>query len=593
MKILLAAINAKYIHSNPALLSLKAYAGKYADHILIREYTINQHEEEILADLYRARADVLAFSCYIWNIGMAERLAAAMHAIRPELPIWFGGPEVSFDAAECLTKNPALTGIIPGEGEKTFRDLAAYYIEGKPDLREIRGLICREDGRIMDQGDRMPLDLDELPFIYEDMADFEHKIVYYETSRGCPFSCSYCLSSVSGRVRLRSLPLVFKELQFFIDRKVPLVKFVDRTFNCNKAHARAIWRYIKDHDQGATGFHFEIGADLLEEEDLEILSGMRPGLVQLEIGVQSTCPETIREVSRTMDLEKLKRNVLAVKAGRNILQHLDLIAGLPYEDLERFKISFNEVYALEPDELQLGFLKVLKGSHMAKMAAEYGIVYRAQAPYEVMKTNWMSYDDILELKGVEEMLEIYSNSHQFELSLKYLQHWFDTPYDLFLALAHFYQASGLMTMQQSRIRRYEILLSFAASLEGRLNDAGAAADPHLMRALLIEDLYTREKLKSRPVWQPVSAADEEAVRAFFKNRENIEGYLSDYLKAGFTPAQIRRMVHIEITPFDTEKSAAEGRREGGRQMLLYDYRKKDPLTGSARKLCIDQGEDHD
>ncbi len=341
MKILLAAINAKYIHSNPALLSLKAYAGKYADHILIREYTINQHEEEILADLYRARADVLAFSCYIWNIGMAEHLAAAMHAVRPELPIWFGGPEVSYDARECLERNPALTGIIPGEGEKTFRDLAAYYIEGKPDLKEIRGLICREDGRIMDQGDRMPMDLDDLPFIYEDMADFEHKIVYYETSRGCPFSCSYCLSSVSGRVRLRSLPLVFKELQFFIDRKVPLVKFVDRTFNCNKAHARAIWLYIKDHDRGTTGFHFEIGADLLEEEDLEILSGMRPGLVQLEIGVQSTCPETIREVSRTMDLEKLKKNVLAVKAGRNVLQHLDLIAGLPYEDLERFKISFN------------------------------------------------------------------------------------------------------------------------------------------------------------------------------------------------------------------------------------------------------------
>ncbi len=593
MKILLAAINAKYIHSNPALLSLKAYAGKYSDHILIRDYTINQHEEEILADLYRARADVLAFSCYIWNIGMAERLAAAMHAVRPELPIWFGGPEVSYDAAECLMKNPGLTGVIRGEGEKTFRDLAAYYIEGRGSLKDIRGLVWREDKKILDNGDQVPLPLDELPFIYGDMADFEHKIVYYETSRGCPFSCSYCLSSVSGRVRLRSLSLVCRELQFFIDRKVPLVKFVDRTFNCNKEHARAIWRYIAAHDQGKTCFHFEIGADLLEEEDIEILSEMRPGLVQLEIGVQSTCPETISEVSRTMDLDKLKANVLAVKAGRNILQHLDLIAGLPFEDLERFRISFNEVYALGPDELQLGFLKVLKGSRMARTAAEYGIVYHAQAPYEVMKTNWLSYDDVLELKGVEEMLEIYSNSHQFELSLAYLMHWFKTPYDLFLALSHFYETEGLMTMQQSRIRRYEILLSFASSVEGCLNDAGAEMELSLMRALLTEDLYTREKLKSRPLWQPVSAEDDAGIRAFFRDEDNIARYLPDYIKEGFTPAQIRRMVHIEITPFDTERSAAEGRTVSGRQMLLYDYRKKDPLNGSARKLHIDQGEDHD
>ena len=593
MKILLAAINAKYIHSNPALLSLRAYAGKYADQIEIRTYTINQHEEEILADLYMARADVLAFSCYIWNISMAEHLAASMHALRPDLPIWFGGPEVSYDAEKCLTRNPALTGIIRGEGEKTFRDLAAFYIEGTGSLDTIRGISFRAEDEIISRPDQMPIALDELPFIYSDMADLEHRIVYYETSRGCPFSCSYCLSSVTGRVRLRSLSLVYAELQFFIDKKVPLVKFVDRTFNCNREHARAIWRYIKAHDEGITGFHFEIGADLLEAEDLEILSDMRPGLVQLEIGVQSTCPETIREVSRTMNLDKLKRNVLAVKAGRNILQHLDLIAGLPYEDLERFKVSFNEVFALEPDELQLGFLKVLKGSRMERMAPAYGVVYHSEAPYEVMKTNWLSFDDVLELKGVEEMLELYSNSHQFELSLKYLLHWFSSPYDFFLALAGYYKEEGLATMQQSRIKRYDILLDFASALKRRRNAAGADMDLALMRALLTEDLYTREKLKSRPAWQPVAEEDDRRIRAFYRDDFMVKRYLNDYLSAGYTLAQIRRMVHIEVTPFDTKESAAAGHPSGKAQMLFYDYMKKDPLTGSAEKIKIDQGEDHD
>ncbi len=579
MKILLAAINAKYIHSNPALLSLKAYAREYEDQIEIREYTINQPEETILADLYLARADVLAFSCYIWNIGMVEKLALAMHQLRPEMPIWLGGPEVSYDAEDCLARCPGVFGVIYGEGEQTFRELAAFYVAGAGSMEDIRGIVIRTPEGIRNQGVQTPLSLDDLPFIYTDMDAFEHKIVYYETSRGCPFSCSYCLSSISGKVRLRSLPLVYRELDFFIERHVPLVKFVDRTFNCNKAHARAIWQYVKDHDRGETCFHFEIGADLLEAEDLAILSDMRPGLVQLEIGVQSTCPETIREVSRTMDLEKLKANVLAVKAGHNILQHLDLIAGLPHEDLERFKVSFNEIYDLGPDELQLGFLKVLKGSRMHRMAGEYGIIYHKEAPYEVMQTRWMSYDDILELKSVEEMLEIYSNSHQFELALRYLMHWFETPYDLFLALARHYSENGLTTMQQSRQKRYEILMDFA----GRLPEMDMA----LLKALLIEDLYTREKLKSRPAWAPVSEDDDCQIRQFFREDANIARYLPAYTKAGLTIAQIRRMVHIEITPFDTAESAAEGKRTGRTQMMLYDYKKRDPLSGAAEKVITD------
>ena len=406
MKIVLAAINAKYIHANLAVCSLRAFSDEYKEQIQIKEYTINQYTEDILADLYKEKADMVAFSCYIWNMGMVEELTELLHQIRPDMPIWFGGPEVSYDAAECLERNPGVTGVIRGEGEETFHELMQYYIDGSGKLEDILGIVYRENGQLVDNGWREVMDLNKVPFVYEDMNDFKNKIIYYETSRGCPFSCSYCLSSVDKKVRLRDMSLVEKELQFFIDHEVPQVKFVDRTFNCNKKHAMAIWRYIKAHDNGITNFHFEIGADLLDDEELAILSDMRPGLVQLEIGVQSTNDATIQEVSRTMRLDRLAKAVHTVNVGHNIHQHLDLIAGLPYEDYDRFRQSFNDVYQMEPEQLQLGFLKVLKGSRMYDMAETYGIVYRKKAPYEVLKTDWMSYDDILKLKGVEEMVDL-------------------------------------------------------------------------------------------------------------------------------------------------------------------------------------------
>lgn len=577
MKILLAAINAKYIHANLAVYSLRAYAGRYKEQIRIKEYTINQYVEDILADIYREKADVIAFSCYIWNIEMVEELVSLLHQLCPELPVWLGGPEVSYDGADCLKRNPGVTGVMRGEGEATFCELAAHYVDESVSLKHIRGIIYRENGQLVDNGWREIMDINQVPFVYGDMQDFEHKIIYYETSRGCPFSCSYCLSSIDKKVRLRNIALVEKELQFFIDHKVPQVKFVDRTFNCNKQHAMAIWRYIREHDQGVTNFHFEIGADLLDEEELELLSTLRPGLIQLEIGVQSTYEPTIREVARTMKLEKLTAAVAQVNAGHNIHQHLDLIAGLPYEDYERFKKSFNDVYAMEPEQLQLGFLKVLKGSRMYEKASEYGIVYRQKAPYEVLKTNWMSYEDLLKLKGVEEMVEVYYNSHQFEVSLRYLMHGYDSPFALFEDLARFYERGGYDKVQHGRMQRYDLLLQFAKEKGDRY--------PDILKAAMLYDLYARENLKSRPAWTGEHTIFRSFCEDFYRQPDLIEKYLPSY--KGYTSRQVKRMTHMECFSIDVLRSAAEGRRTGGPEAVLFDYKERDPLNYAARTVHLD------
>ncbi len=590
MKIVLAAINAKYIHANLAIYSLRAFSDEYKEQIQIKEYTINQYTEDILADLYKEQADMVAFSCYIWNMGMVEELAELLHQLRPEMPIWFGGPEVSYDAAECLQRNPGVTGVLRGEGEESFHELMQYYIGGSGKLQDIRGIIYRENGQLVDNGWREVMDLNKVPFVYEEMGDFKNKIIYYETSRGCPFSCSYCLSSVDKKVRLRDMSLVEKELQFFIDHEVPQVKFVDRTFNCNKKHAMAIWRYIKAHDKGITNFHFEIGADLLDEEELEILSDMRPGLVQLEIGVQSTNDATIREVSRTMRLDRLARAVDRVNAGHNIHQHLDLIAGLPYEDSDRFKQSFNDVYRMRPEQLQLGFLKVLKGSRMHVMAEQYGIVYRRKAPYEVLKTDWMSYDDILKLKGVEEMVEVYYNSHQFDLSVTYLMHFYREPFDFFEDLAEFYEETGFGKVQHGRMQRYDILLRFvqqrhlgAENSRPEKLEAGESEVSEILKFTMLYDLYARENLKSRPEWAQ-DILYRPFCEDFYRDETLTRQYLSSY--SGCTPRQMKRMTHMEGFEMDIAETAKAGYRIGGPEALLFDYKERDPLTYAAKIVKV-------
>lgn len=542
MKILLAACNAKYIHSNPAVYDLRAFASEYKEHILLGEYTINQTKDEILKEIYRSGAEVVCFSCYIWNISFVRELIFDLKKILPGTAFWVGGPEVSFDAENFLKEIPQVTGVMVGEGEETFLELARYYIEKKGTLADIRGIAFRENGEIFHNGWREVMDLSRVPFAYEQTEDFANRIIYYESSRGCPFSCSYCLSSIDKKLRFRNLELVKKELQFFLDKKVPQVKFVDRTFNCKHDHAMEIWKYILEHDNGVTNFHFEISADLLREEELELMSRMRPGLIQLEIGVQSTNPDTIRAIHRNMDLKKLEASVARVKSFGNIHQHLDLIAGLPCEDYESFRRSFEQVYRMKPDQLQLGFLKVLKGSSMYHEAQKYEILYKEKEPYEVLSTAWLSYEDILKLKMVESMVEVYYNSGQFRKTLSWIETFYQEMFSFYESLGAYYEEKGYEEISHSRLRRYEILLEF---LKEKTQLPVNTASQHM-----VYDLYLREKLKKRPVF----AMDQKPYEASVRN----------YRKANKIP----KTAHIEVF--------------GDGSAVLFDYEARDPLTNNAR-----------
>ena len=650
MKLLLTAINAKYIHSNLAVYSLRtsalaalgrpeargreggllapAAAGALAPdgadaapafplpvEIALAEFTINHRTEDILREIYLRKPDVLLFSCYIWNIVYVRELAENCRKIMPEVPIWLGGPEVSYDAEAFLRENPAVDGILCGEGEETFCRLAEYYGQlaeysgqygrcdgrygrhdcqrsgqrpgqgqaGAARLKEIPGLVYREPARRREEPGQpegeesiqvnppAPLpDLDAFPFPYSDLADFENRIIYYESSRGCPFSCSYCLSSIEKSVRFRKPETVCRELQFFLDRRVPQVKFVDRTFNCRKSHAMAIWTYILEHDNGITNFHFEIEAELLDEEELELLSRMRPGLVQLEIGVQSANPKTLAAVRRSTDLDRLRETVLRIRRGRNIHQHLDLIAGLPFEDYESFGRSFDRVFAMKPEQLQLGFLKVLKGAAMYGDAARYGIVYKSQPPYEVLSTPWLSFSDLLRLKAIEEMVEIYYNSHQFGRMLERLVPAFPSPFAFFGELARYYEGRQ-EGQKSSRARKYELLLDFAAERFPK--------EEARYRELLTIDYYLRERAKARPSFAPDQSLHREELRKLLK--------------------ELPRQVHVEAVSAGTAKAlwkapggaAAEPDGEAEAAFLVFDYEKRDPLTGDAllTKVSLESG----
>lgn len=555
MKILLTAINAKYIHSNLAVYSLRAYAEEYRGNIELAEFTINHQKEYILSEIYKKKPDVLCFSCYIWNISYVREIAAEFHSLCPDVPIWVGGPEVSYEAEDFLQENPYITGIMVGEGEKIFTGLCRYYCKGQGTFDEIRGIAWRRGGQIVVNPPETVLDLSSIPFAYEDMKDFQNKIIYYETSRGCPFRCSYCLSSVDKQLRFRDLALVKKELGFFLEQKVPQVKFVDRTFNCKKEHAMAIWQYIKEHDNGITNFHFEIAADLLTEDEIDLLATMRPGLVQLEIGVQTTNDATIAEIHRHMDLVQVKRLVERVKKPHNIHQHLDLIAGLPYEDFATFARSFDEIYALHPDQLQLGFLKVLKGSYMYEHATEYELVYAPLPPYEVRRTKWLSYDEVLQIKQVEEMLEVHYNSAQFPVSIRLLEAVFDSAFEMFLQLGRYYEEHGYFQMSHSRNRRMEIFLDFVKQVDGM----------HLMQyqEAALYDIYSRENAKSRPSFATEDNDTKKLSRLFCK-----KGKLSHF-----------ECFWYEL-PF-SEKSTVSRERKKQPYYLYFDYEKRSPLDHTA------------
>lgn len=586
MNVLLAAINAKYIHSNLAVYSLKAYAEKKWNEnaeqkniakgikpsVSIAEYTINQTVDQILMDLYRKRPDILCFSCYLWNIEYVEYLLREIPKVLPHTKIWLGGPEVSWNAKKVLDRFPRVNGVMRGEGEETFYRLLKFYAEkanddtGAETLQNIDGITFKNEDEIIETKDRIPMDLSEIPFVYEDLDPFEHKIIYYESSRGCPFSCSYCLSSIDKCLRFRDLELVKKELQFFIDRGVPQVKFVDRTFNCKHDHAMEIWRYLAEHDEGITNFHFEVSADLLNEEEIALIRSMRPGLIQLEIGVQSTNTETIREIKRTMKFSEVARIVETIRSGENIHQHLDLIAGLPYEDLESFRKSFQDVYALHPQQLQLGFLKVLKGSYMEEKAKDYELIYQERPPFEVLSTKWLSYEDVIRLKGIEEMVEVHYNSGQFTRTMELMETLFEDSFSMYDALRIYYEIHGLDQVNHSRIGRYEIMWAFLKEYLEMYFAESAEKRGEEFREALTYDLYLRENVKNRPAFAGEETVEKRVAAAFYEEEEEKHRYLKEGYE-GRDRRQLRKMTHLE--------------RIGGK-LLLFDYQNRDPLCNQAR-----------
>lgn len=599
MKILLTAINAKFIHSNPAIYSLRAYAGgELRPYIEIAEYTINNKIEEILADIYNRKPDVIAFSCYIWNREIITSLLTELPKVLPTADIWIGGPEASYDAGNLLKNYPSLTGVMIGEGEETFRELAEYYCDGGTDsapvetdrqikdierIAKMHGIAYREsdnaEDKIIFSPPRQPTDMSKLPFLYEDLHSFENRIIYYESSRGCPYNCSYCLSSIDKTVRLRDISIVKKELGFFLDNKVKQVKFVDRTFNCNKEHALEIWKFLRENDNGVTNFHFEIAAELITDEEIKVLAGMRSGLVQMEIGVQTVNPDTLKEIRRTSDIDKLRGTVKKIMDNRNIHIHLDLIAGLPYEDYESFRHSFNTVYAMQPDELQLGFLKVLKGSYMYEKAADYELRYTDAPPYEVLSTKWLSYDNVLALKRVEEMLELYYNSSQFRYTLPVMQTAFVDAFEMYEKLAAFYLSKGYLLITPSRNYRYQALLDFAMTTE-------LTACEELIRQLLTFDLYLRENVKSRPEFAKDLTKYKQHIRSFYEREEMERVYLPAY--AAYDSRQLGKMTHIEIFDYPVWEADVSKRmkRLDSPCMVLFDYKERDPLTYAAKYAVV-------
>lgn len=565
---LIVAINAKYIHSNLAIYSIRAYCKKCGINLDIAEFTINQKTDSMLKEIYKKKPDFIGFSCYIWNIEFVLKLAGEVKRVLPDVTIWLGGPEVSYDAANVIADNDFVDGVMIGEGEITFSRVIKAYEKGD-DVSQIPGVAVRGSIKVH-QAEYM--NMDDIPFPYENFKDMEHRIIYYESSRGCPYSCSYCLSSVDKRVRFRSMELVKKELKVFIDANVPQVKFVDRTFNCDRKRTKEIWEFIRDNDNGITNFHFEISADIITDEEIELLHSLRLGLVQLEIGVQTTNEKTVQAIRRKMDFEKLSYVVNRIHETGNVHQHLDLIAGLPYEDYASFRNSFNDVYALKPEQLQLGFLKVLKGSYMQEQAYENDIVYSSYPPYEVLSTPWLPYSDVLRLKGVEEMVEVYYNSGQFVTTVKYMEKFFDTPFDMFEYMAEYYEENGLYDCGHSRIARYNILID---ALGDRME---------LLPEIMTYDLYLRENMKTRPSFAVNLEEEYNRISAIYTDEQNIRELLPEYEE--YTTKQMQRMTHVDRFSFDILEFARSGKINRQETYLLFDYKKVNPVDKAARVIKV-------
>ncbi len=592
MKILSVAINAKYIHTNPAVYLLRANAGVYRNDISIREFTINQSTDDILQEIVAEHPDFIGFSCYIWNIEMIKKLIPECNKLLPDCVLWLGGPEAEANAEALLLAYPQLNGVMYGEGEKVLPGLLHYYtdsgVTAKSDSGEVQydagmekipGIIFRTVDGIVKNAPAEPVDMDELIFPYdiEVLTGLRGKILYYESSRGCPFQCSYCLSSKDNHVRFRSVEKVKEDLKVFLDTKVPQVKFVDRTFNCNHKRMMELLQFMLEQDNGVTNFHFEIGGDLLTEEEILLLGKFRTGAIQLEIGVQTTNPAVMERIGRINKKDALFANARALLQQGKQHIHLDLIAGLPGEDMHSFIRSFDEVYSLHPHQLQLGFLKVLGNTRIYREAEAYGIKYREYPPYEVLQTDSISYHDLSQLKRVEEMVEIYYNSGQFKEELCFLENYLIrearqyegeedgfSAYRMYLGLSKLYFSRYTNGMQSSRMARYELLIEYITKMTNeRMQDE--------VVQLAVYDCYARERKKARPSFSSHNAGERIARRLMR------DGFTVDYGSED----------HAEYFTIDIKKTAETGTAAFRENIAIFHYDKRSPITENAMVVFYD------
>ena len=554
MKILLTTLNAKYVHTSLALWYLYQFCKKDHSGLVLREFNINQDLSWVCGEIYLEQADVVAFSCNIWNIEQVLIICRRLKAVAPDTVIILGGPEAAADPRETLAANPAVDFIVCGEGELTFAEWLRELKQSVPRWENISGLAFRSGQGIPVLNEPRPVipDLALLPFPYprEDLAQFRQKLVYYETSRGCPYHCSYCLSANEREVRCFPMDRVEQELLLLIEAGIAQVKLVDRSFNCNPERAKHIWRFLLAHP-GHTNFHFEIVGDLLDEESLAILAAAQPGQFQFEIGVQSTNEETLRLIDRKMDFARLGDRVIRLRRQGRIFVHLDLIAGLPGEDYQSFAKSFNDNMTLAPSRLQLGFLKLLKGSGLREQAADFGYEFTAETPYEVLENNWISYRELLNLKVIEDLLERYYNSGRFERGFGYLMTRYSSPFQLFEALASWWKGRGYDQVSHREKDLYRYLIEFypAEGTEGVI-----------LRNLLKHDLLRSERMVELPDW--AGAITPELRRFsfdFWRNPSNREQFLPEL--AGLEIRDIQRRVlfgEFDLDPEATWAAIKEG-----------------------------------
>lgn len=573
MKVLLLALNAKFIHTSLALRYIKAYCHEYEKNIEILETSINNNENEIIKAIYKKKPDIIGISCYIWNMSYIKLLIPTLKQILPEVTIILGGPEVSYEG-ESLLEIPEIDLIMEGEGEETWKEYLDYRLKKQGDPSMISGIVYRnEEGKIQRNTPRKPLDLDKLPFVYENLEGLSHKILYYEASRGCPFNCQYCLSSIEQGVRFVPVEKVKKHMAYFLDKRVKQVKFVDRTFNARRQYAMDIWSYIIEHDNGYTNFHFEIAAELIHDEMFDLLAKARPGLIQFEIGVQSTNPNVLKIIKRPMPFEDIKAVVERIKALGNIHQHLDLIAGLPEENYSSFRKSFNDVMSLRPQQFQLGFLKLLKGSGLREKAREYGLVYKAEPPYEILYTSYISYDEILKLHAIDDLVDRYYNNGRFKYALEYFFNCFNYPFDFFEAFAKFWEEKGYDLIEHNKMAYYYHLIEFA-TVSSEVNE-------ELLKEFIRLDYLLHEPLKEVPA--QFETIKREAIKEDFNTLLKNDDWVTQYAPnlSNLAPRQRYRLTfldsyHYPVWQIISNNTAETFQRLSYEQKILFDYSTNSP-----------------